>query len=385
MHVTIIGGKLQGVEAAYLAKKAGWSVTLVDKNSHAPARNLCDRFYQLNANNREALIAVLSGTELIIPALEDRALLVSLTAIASELKIPFAFDLPAYNISSSKSISNRIFAEIGIPLPREWPECGFPIIAKPSGSSGSENVFYLRDELELKGFLKEFGHDSAEWIMEEYLHGPSYSIEVIGCRGRYFPLQITALEMDDQYDCKRVSAPANLTRFQQEQFARIAIKIAEKINLNGVMDVEVILSNNELKVLEIDARLPSQTPAVVFHSTGINILQEMAESFVGGNLHDLKVPEVQQGVILEHIAVSPGQLVISGEHVISTAGPLYYTDNFFGSDEALTNYQPERENWVATIISKAENYEMVSEKRDAVIASIKKVCKIKNYNDPVPR
>ena len=32
MKAVVIGGKLQGVEAAYLAKKAGWEVVLIDKS-----------------------------------------------------------------------------------------------------------------------------------------------------------------------------------------------------------------------------------------------------------------------------------------------------------------------------------------------------------------
>ena len=48
MQVCIIGGKLQGVEATYLAHKAGWEVLLVDKNPSPPAKGLCDRFYQVD-------------------------------------------------------------------------------------------------------------------------------------------------------------------------------------------------------------------------------------------------------------------------------------------------------------------------------------------------
>jgi pyrrolysine biosynthesis protein PylC len=29
----VVGGKLQGIEAAYLAHKAGWSVKVIDKDS----------------------------------------------------------------------------------------------------------------------------------------------------------------------------------------------------------------------------------------------------------------------------------------------------------------------------------------------------------------
>jgi len=43
MRVAIIGGRLQGLEAVYLAKKAGWQTLLVDKEAAVPAAGLCDR------------------------------------------------------------------------------------------------------------------------------------------------------------------------------------------------------------------------------------------------------------------------------------------------------------------------------------------------------
>jgi len=44
--VAVVGGKLQGVEATYLAHKAGWEVRVVDKNDQVPASGLCDSFVQ---------------------------------------------------------------------------------------------------------------------------------------------------------------------------------------------------------------------------------------------------------------------------------------------------------------------------------------------------
>ena len=44
MLVAIIGGNLQGVEAAYLARKAGCEVLVIDRKPVVPASGLCDRF-----------------------------------------------------------------------------------------------------------------------------------------------------------------------------------------------------------------------------------------------------------------------------------------------------------------------------------------------------
>ena len=72
------------------------------------------------------------------------------------------------------------------------------------------------------------------------------------------------LHMDAYYDCKGVNAPASLSRELASTFKKISVDIARTLNLKGIIDVEAILNEGKLKVLEIDARLPSQTPTTVF-------------------------------------------------------------------------------------------------------------------------
>jgi pyrrolysine biosynthesis protein PylC len=272
MLVAIIGGKLQGVELVYLAHKAGWEVIVIDKGPVVPASGLSDKFVQLDVKDTGSLETVLKGVDLVIPANENSKTLDILHRWCSAKGIPLAFDAEAYALSSSKLESDRLFSRLNVPAPLYWPDCGFPLIAKPSGGSGSKGVqiFDNRRQLEERfpGSLPPDG-----WVLQEYVEGSSYSLEIVGVPGQYLPLQVTDLEMDAGYDCKRVIAPTELTSRQVGEFEEISVKIAEAIQLRGLMDVEVILHKGELKVLEIDARFPSQTPTAVYHSTGINMIE----------------------------------------------------------------------------------------------------------------
>jgi pyrrolysine biosynthesis protein PylC len=232
------------------------------------------------------------------------------------------------------------------------------------------------------------------------VEGPSYSLEVVGVPGHYTALQVTDLEMDAGYDCKRVLAPTQLSSQQVAQFKKIAITIAEAIRLHGLMDVEVILHNGQLKVLEIDARLPSQTPTVVYKSTGCNILQLLAEyslnnkkfcggpggSFSkappGGRRHHLLTGV--KGVVYEHIKVSSETIEICGEHIMGRAGRLHLHNDFFGADEAITNYAPNRTDWVATLIITGADRNEALEKRNRIIEGIKAYFQLAKYLDPYP-
>jgi pyrrolysine biosynthesis protein PylC len=381
MKLAVVGGGLQGVEAAYLAYKAGWEVLLLDKEPAPPAFGLCDRFVQMDVTVMQGLESVLRHVDLVVPALENRAALEGLVEWSCSAAIPLVFDMGAYRVSSSKLESDRLFARMGVPVPLYWPECGFPVIAKPSGGSGSEKVQLFHNSQQLEN---RFSHASAfdDWVLQEYLDGPCFSLEVVGYPGHYRALQVTDLEMDAGYDCKRVLAPTRLSPDQVERFEGISLDIAEAIRLKGLMDVEVILHNGQLKVVEIDARLPSQTPTSVYWSTGINMLELLALIFsvppvspvspVAKQKKGKKNKVPGKGVVYEHIRVSHGTVDVCGEHIMVEAGPLHLLVDFFGADEALTNYVPGRDCWEATLIIAAAGRGEAKEKRDRVIETIQR-------------
>ena len=115
--VGVVGGKLQGVEAAYLARKAGWDVRVVDKTPRVPASDLGDSFAQVDVTVENNLGGALGDVDFIIPALEDDKALRRLAQWSRKTGVPLAFDPQAYAVSSSKLKSAEIFKQIGIPIP----------------------------------------------------------------------------------------------------------------------------------------------------------------------------------------------------------------------------------------------------------------------------
>lgn len=378
MRVGVIGGKLQGVEAAYLARKAGWHVIVVDRHAHVPAAGLCDRFVQLDVSAANDLGHALDGVDLVIPALENDLALACLNRWTRDNKIPFAFDPAAYGISSSKIKSNRLFARAGVATPLAWPGCGFPVVAKPSAGSGSDGVKVFHDPESLPEHMNQ---SAEQWVVQEFVPGPSYSLEVIGRPGQYVPLQVTDLAMDPGYDCKRVLAPTDLTQTLVCDFEQIAVTLANELGLKGLMDVEVVLHQDTLKVLEIDARLPSQTPTAVYWSCNINMVELLGDLFVKGTLNDQPADHPSRGVVYEHINVSPGLLETAGEHIMSDTDALRVPKDFFGADEAITNYTPGRQAWVATLIVCGKNRKVAWEKRNRVVAKIRERFELKRYRE----
>lgn len=362
LKVAIIGGKLQGTEAAYLAKKAGIKSLLIDKRENTIASGICDEFALFDVRKKEeALIHILKTADFILPALENEEVHQALREIAEEHHLKLAFDFYAYSISSSKLKSDGLIRRNRIPAPCYYPNCKSPYIIKPSGESGSVGVRRADTGAEVENFLRTEGRPG-NWVIQEFLDGPSYSIEVIGVPGNYRTYKITKIHMDEVYDCKRVTTPCPITESQKKQFEELGRRLAELVSLHGIMDVEVIDDEGLFKVLEIDARIPSQTPTAVYHASGMNQLQELADVTLYGSFQQ---PLKDQGrhCSYEHFKVNKNGYFPGGEHIMCDARPLTIRIGFLGADEVLTDYDKEHDEWHGTFINWADTEEELEKKR----------------------
>lgn len=384
MKIGIVGGALQGLELSYLCKAAGYEVVLADRRSNVPASGLCDRFVQLDTEDVAALDAHLADAGVIFPALESCRGLAHLSEWTGSRGINFIHDPAAFRISASKINSDTFFRHWGVTVPSAWPGCRFPVIAKPSFGSGSQGIRVFKSENELS---RSLGKDpaSAGWIVQEFLSGPTFSVEVTRQHGRTTAHQVTDLHMDAQYDCKRVTAPSALKDDQQQALQALSRALADRLNLEGIMDVEAVLHQGRFHVLEIDARFPSQTPMAVFHSSRVNLAASLFESIKGIKAAKKNAAlSPSQSVVLEHIAVTPDTLRISGEHIMAQSGPLAHKYDFFGADEALTDYHPGKQYWVATLIIIGSDPKDAWQRRKHTIRAIGKHTRAGKFIDPSP-
>lgn len=363
--IVIIGGKLQGVEACYLAKKAGIETILIDKNPDALASLMADEFINIDIlTSRDVLIDYLKKGDFILPALENDEVLDYLEKLRQQYSLNIAFDFDAYRISSSKISSDKLFRRYKIPSPAYYPEANPPYILKPSSTSGSEGVKLVKSREELNNILA-CNSNAEEMVIQEYLEGSAYSIEVIGRAELYKTYEITQIHIDEQYDCCRVTSPCQIAESSKEELNLIAIKLAQELRLSGIMDVEVILSDGIPKVLEIDARIPSQTPTAVFHSSGANFVDELWHLFCEGILPG-RVFSENRHTVYEHLWVKDGIIKEVGEHFMSIRKPLLNYENFMEADEVITDFKPGDTELVGTFIHIGNTLNEVNQKRHRV-------------------
>lgn len=371
MKLAVVGGKLQGMEACYLAAKAGIRTLLVDRRADCPARGLCDEFLQTDICEASAdCVAFLRAADLVLPALENDRALAAIWTLCEKNGVPVAFDFDAYEVTKSKCRSDALFHANGIPAPRYYPDCEPPYIFKPSNESGSAGVLRFDTTDALERHIASLPQGTA-YVAQEYIEGPSYSIEVIGEPGDYRTYQITQIHIDEVYDCNRVTCPCGLEEGLEDAFSVIAVKIAGLLGLRGIMDVEVILRGGTLYVLEIDARLPSQTPTAIYHSTGVNFIAELCALFTK------KIPRAgsEAGevwhVSFEHIATGNGAFAFPGEHIMAARPPVRVYGGLFGADEAITDYRFGEHAVTGTFISCAASGAELEKKRAVLLGRLR--------------
>jgi pyrrolysine biosynthesis protein PylC len=397
MRLLVVGGKLQGTEAVYLAAKAGWETVLVDRRKAPPAAGLADRHVVADIIADETLARTLvTACDAVLPACEDLGTLEWLAAHVPAWEVPLLFDLDAYRVSESKLASQRLFAELGVPRPLLWPSCGFPAVVKPDSASGSEGVSVVEDEAELAAALARLAAAGHRPVVEEYVAGPSLSLEVLAWGGHAVPLQVTGLEFDAACDCKRVVAPVGegeaggpsaagprgprawdraVAPGTLAAFDAAAVRLAAGLGLKGLMDVEVMVRGPELKVLEIDARLPSQTPTAVYWSCGLNIVELLFETARRGGPPRLdRAP--RRACVYQHVHAHHGLLEVAGEHVMGNAATLQLVEGFFGVDEALTDYRSGARDWTATMITTGNGADEAGERADEAVRELARCARL---------
>lgn len=384
MKLCIVGGALQGMEAVFLATKAGYETVVIDRRPEAPALSICGEGHVLDPlKTPEKALDIIERCDCVLPACENLDLLSFLDRMLRGSNVQLLFDMDAYLTSQSKLESNRLMEACGVPLPGKWPACGFPVVVKPSSQSGSVGVSVAHSMEEIgKGLdiVKALGDEP---VIQEFVHGRSMSIEVIGNGSEAEAFITTEVVLDGGYDCKEVDCfPDILDPEDQRVLEECSERTAESLRLRALMDVEAILTPKGLRFLEIDARIPSQTPAAIWTATRVNLLEKLVESR-RGTLPACD-PQRRSGIYW-HLMLKDGRLLTTGEKEFSHVRNPRMEQGLFGSDDSISDYAPGRREWHGTFMVSADTPDEARNRRLSVIQAIMKETGATEFVDLSPK
>ncbi|WP_456435580.1 ATP-grasp domain-containing protein [Methanopyrus sp.] len=179
-------------------------------------------------------------------------------------------------IGIDKVKAKRVFEELNVPTP-EWevvenerPSIGPPVVVKDPRSQAGLGVTVHETQKPRVAGCK---------LVEEFIEGAEVSIEVLSWDGEVVPLvpMFKGSTTDRRHPIDRMRmSPAPIDSSVERRIKRCAVRVVKRLGLEGSVDFDVIVRENEFWFLEFNPR-PSGTRYMTSGCTGIWPLRELVD------------------------------------------------------------------------------------------------------------
>lgn len=322
------------------AQEKGYFVIAVDDDPDAPGMKMADKaIVPGGLMNEEKLLAIAKDEQVsgvihpcsevamnVMGNINDKMHLHGIsrdTAVRATNKHLMREAFEAYGAPSPKSFCTDD-VENGYNLYRS---IGGKAILKPSRNSGSRGIAEIGPELSFEEFLPLFQRSKdesrdASVMIEQFIEGPEFSVEIIVWNGKVNVLQVT--------DKKTTEAPyfvelghSQPSLYPNEVVAAVrdaAVKGVEALHLNDcAAHAEVKYQGGKPYIMEIGARLGGDfiSTQLTHLSTGIDMVGAAIDVALGiePNLNPVEPP---QGVAIRYFTPAPGVVLeIEGQDLLN--------------------------------------------------------------------
>ena len=296
--ILMLGGSRQQVVAIEKAKELGFRTVLCDYLPDNPGQYVADVFYQESTTDRERMleIARAEGVSGVLAYSSDPA---SPTAgyVAEALGLP-TNPLAAIETMSEKHLFRAFLKDAGLPCPQAFgfprdaaPEevavkakgFRFPLVVKPTDSSGSKGVTVLEDLDGLEAAIAHAGEFSRNGVLicEEYIrksfpHVVGGDIFVVDGQVRFWGL-MSCLRDEGLGGLVPVGkkTPSGLSASQNAAVKDVLQRLVTALGVRfGELNVEVIVGEGDVPyVLELGSRAGgNMIPVQLADASGVDLV-----------------------------------------------------------------------------------------------------------------
>ncbi|MFD2760515.1 carbamoyl-phosphate synthase large subunit [Lentibacillus juripiscarius] len=219
-------------------------------------------------------------------------------------------------------------------------EIGYPVLVRPSYVIGGSRMDIVHDEEELQAYLvKSDGADSEHPILiDKYITGMEVEVDAISDGETVIvPGIMEHIERSGVHsgDSIAVYPPQRIDETVKQQCLDAAVKITRKLGVVGLINLQFIISQDDVYVLEVNPRA-SRTIPFLSKITGVTMAAIATRCILGESLRDMGYTT---GILPEQEAVSVKVPVFSFEKLRSvdtTLGPeMKSTGEAIGHDATL--------------------------------------------------
>lgn len=290
--VLIIGASVLQLPAIKRAKELGYYVGVVDYDPKAIGIPFADEFFEVSTIDIEGVAETAKrfAPDGIMTLATDMPMR-SIARAAEECGL-CGIDMETAIKATDKGEMIKAFEANGVEHPWYYiltsveqldsviDKITFPCISKPTDNSGSRGVMLIHTAQELESAVRYSASNgrSGGVIVEEYMCGPEVSVEIMVVDGQPCVLNVT--------DKLTTGAPhfvemghSQPSMLGEENVCRIkdlACRAVQAIGIeNGPAHVEIILTDNGPKMVELGARMGGDciTTHLVPLSTGVDMIE----------------------------------------------------------------------------------------------------------------
>ena len=290
-RIMIVGASSGQVPLIKKAKELGYYVAVTDLNPNAIGITLADVFYNVSTIDEEALLEAAKKfkpdgittmqTDMPVRAIARVNEELGLCGLNRKTAIRATDKIEMIKCFKKNKVASPWYYVINNNLDEVKSQFTYPCIFKPADNSASRGVCLVNSYTEINSafeYSKKFSR-GGQVLVEEYMQGPEVSVEVLVWRGDVYPIAVTdKLTTGSPFFVEMGhKEPSALPEVNIKAIKELAVMAINAVGLeNGEGHVEIILTSNGPKVVELGARLGGDfiTSDLVTLSTGVDMLKE---------------------------------------------------------------------------------------------------------------
>lgn len=338
--IMVLAAGLLQIDVIEKAKCMGYYVLAVDGNPKAPGFNVADKAICADIVNEETMLKIARDEHVdgVIHPCSEVSMAV-MGRINDELGLSGISREQAI-CATNKHLMRKAFEKGNAPSPKSilaqdaedaWSrlqnEFDTDAILKPSRNSGSRGIAKVSRNMDKGDFIRAYDEALSESrdhsvLIEQFIEGPEFSIEMIVWRGDIHVLTVT--------DKKTTGAPhfVELGHNQPSCFSATDVETLKAAAVAGVRALgvnncachaEAKLMNGKAYLMEVGARLGGDfiSTELTHLSTGVDMVAAAIDVALGVE-PDLSAKEEPKGVCIRYFCPKPGKLVsISNTEVLN--------------------------------------------------------------------
>lgn len=264
----------------------------------AVGKEFADYFYPISIVDKEAILKIAKTIKPdgVLSIASDLAT-ITVNYLVNELNLT-GNSVYSSQLCTNKYLMRQVLSENGLPCPGfklfakgtdSIEDLKYPLIVKPTDRSGSRGVTKVEDEYFLQESIQRAINESfsKEAIVEEFIEGKEYSIEMISWNEVHYFLQITEKETTGSpyFVEKAQHQPAQLSDALKEKIISIIDASLTVLDINyGASHSEIIVTEaSDVYITEIGARMGGDYIGsdLVYLSTGFDFVKAVIEVSLG--------------------------------------------------------------------------------------------------------